>query len=109
MHRIVERIAEAGRLKVTVETAAAMIHAAGSGMTLSLINTAPEDRDLDQSRRLREATIAAITGEAQDASRDFAQRAAGLKSVLDEAPGLLSTGERALLGEILDRLANAPS
>ncbi|MFC3495386.1 TetR/AcrR family transcriptional regulator [Glycomyces rhizosphaerae] len=109
LHLIVERIAEAGRLKVAVETGVAMLHAAGSGVTLNLIGTAPEERDADLSPRLRESVIASITGAAQDDSGEFSQRAAGLKAILDEAPGLLSKGERALLGELLDRLANAPS
>lgn len=105
----VGRIAEAGRLKVTVETGAAMMQAACSGMTLALISTAPEERDLDQSRRLREAVLAAVTGEAPEAPRHCAQRAAGLKAVLDEQSGVFTPGERALFGELLDRIANAPS
>jgi AcrR family transcriptional regulator len=107
LHLLVERVAEAGRLKVAVATGAAMIHAAGSGLVRSLIGTPPEDRDFDVSPRLREAVIASITGEAQQETRGYAQRAAGLKAVLDDAPGLLSTGERALLDELLDRLARA--
>lgn len=109
LHLIVERIAEAGRLKVTVETAEAMLHAAGIGVTLNLIGTAPEDRDSQLSPRLRESVFASITGAAQDDSREYPQRAASLKAVLDEAPGLLSKGERALLNELLDRLAHGPS
>jgi hypothetical protein len=109
LHLLVGRIAEAGRLKVTVETGVAMISAACSGLTLMLIGTAPEDRDLDLSPRLRESMLASITGAPQEEARSSAQRAAGLKAVLDEAPGLLSQGERAILGELLDRLANAPA
>jgi AcrR family transcriptional regulator len=107
LHLLVERIAEAGRLKVAVPTGAAMVHAAGSGLLLSLIGTAPEERDPDLSPRLREAVIASITGAAQAEARGYAQRAAGLKAVLDDAPELLSAGERALLDELLDRLARA--
>lgn len=107
LHMLVERIAAAGRLTVSVETGASMVHAAGIGVTLSLIGTAPEDRDLDLSERLREATINSITGAELTDARDHAQRAVGLKAVLDEATGLFTAGERALLGELLDRLANA--
>lgn len=103
---LVERIAAAGQLAVSVETGCGMIHAAGTGVTLSLIGTAPEDRDLDLPRRLREAVIGSMTG-APTGGRDHAQRAAGLKAVLDEATGLFTAGERALLGEFLDRLADA--
>jgi AcrR family transcriptional regulator len=107
LHMLVGRVAAAGRLAVSIETGAAMIHAAGTGVTLSLISTAPEDRDLDLPRRLREATIGAITGAAPTGKRDYAQHAAGLKAMLDGAPGPLTAGERALLGELLDRLADA--
>lgn len=106
--RLIVRIAEAGRLAVSVETAAGMIHAAVTGVTLSLIGTAPADRDPDLARRLREATINAITGAAPVEQRDRAQRAAGLRAVLDGAERIpLTTGERKLLDELLDRLADA--
>ncbi|MPZ60546.1 MAG: TetR family transcriptional regulator [Propionibacteriales bacterium] len=107
LHMLVGRIAAAGRLAVSVETGAHMVHAASTGVTLSLIGTAPEDRDFDVPRRLREATISSITGAASTDTRDCAQRAVGLKAVLDEAPELLTGGERALLDELLDRLADA--
>jgi AcrR family transcriptional regulator len=107
LHLLVGRIAAAGRLTVSVETGAGMIHAAGTGVTLSLIGTTPEDRDLALARRLREATINAITGAAPTDGRDHAQRAAGLKAVLDQATEPFTAGERALLGELLDRLADA--
>jgi AcrR family transcriptional regulator len=106
LHMLVGRIAAAGRLAVRVETAVGMIHAAGTGVTLSLIGTAPEDRNLDLPGRLREATINSITGAAPTDDRDYAQRAVGLKAVLDEATELFTAGERALLGELLNRLAD---
>jgi hypothetical protein len=40
-----------------------MIHAAGVGVTLSLIATDPEQRDPDLSRQLREAVLTASTTE----------------------------------------------
>jgi AcrR family transcriptional regulator len=107
LHLLVGRIAAAGRLTVSVETGASMIHAAGTGVTLSLIGTAPEHRDLELPRRLRDATINAITGAAPTDGRDYAQRAAGLKAVLDQATEPFTAGERALLDELLDRLADA--
>ncbi|HLU29461.1 MAG TPA: TetR/AcrR family transcriptional regulator [Glycomyces sp.] len=107
LHMLVSRIAEAGRLTVSVETAAAMIHAAGVGLILNLIAIAPEDRDPDLPRRLREAMIGAVTGEAAEGGRDRHARAAALRAVLDDGADL-TPGERALLGELLDRLADAP-
>src|ERR671921_1165691 len=61
LHGLVSRVAEAGRLRVEVERAARMIHAAGSGVTLALIGTEPEDRDPALSEATREAILAAVT------------------------------------------------
>ncbi|MGK5737878.1 TetR/AcrR family transcriptional regulator [Micromonospora sp. URMC 103] len=107
LRMLVDRLAAAGRLAVSAETAVRMIHAVGTGVTLTLIGTPPEERDLDFSRRLRDVTINSITGAAPGDGRHYAQRAAGLKATLDEADELLTPGERALLGELLDRLADA--
>lgn len=112
LERHVRRVAEAGRLRVTVAAAARLIHAGGSGVTLSLIATAPEHRDPRLSETMREAVIAAITVSSAKPARgahDVAARAVALKAVLEDAAGSargrLSPGERALLGELLDRLA----
>ena len=106
LRMLVERVAAAGRLTVGVDTAIDIIQAAGVGITLHLLGSEPEDRDLDSSRRLREAAIGSVTGRTAADSPDYARRAVSLKSVLDQAEGLLSPGERALLDEILDRLGD---
>jgi AcrR family transcriptional regulator len=124
LRMLVERIAVAGRLRVGVEAAVVMVHAAGVGLTLNLIGTPPEERDAALPDRLREAILSAITTAAPPDAPDVtgapdvagapgvtgapgvAQRAVGLKAVLDEAPGLYTPGERALLDELLDRAAN---
>lgn len=107
---LVQRVAEAGRLRVSVEGAAGMIHAAGVGIVLSLIAAEPEDRDPELSEATREAILAAVTTEetvgAEPAGRDrVANRAVALKAVLPDAGGELTPGERTLLSEWLDRLA----
>lgn len=70
-HRILvgllERTATAGRLRLPPPAAANMIHAAGAGVTLQLIATAPADRDSDLSARTRETILAAITTDAEPA------------------------------------------
>ncbi len=109
LRMLVERVAAAGKLAVGVETAVSMISAGGRGLALHLIGTPPEHRDLDLSRRMRESTIGAITGQARRAEPpDFARRATALKAVLGETGALFTDGERALLEELLDRLADAP-
>jgi AcrR family transcriptional regulator len=107
---LVRRVAEAGRLRVGVERAARMIHAASSGVVLSLIATEEEDRDPALSEATREAILAAVTTdepgkeatEADGRSRAVS-RAVALKAVLPETTEL-TPGERALLSEWLDRI-----
>ena len=110
---LVQRVAEAGRLRVAVERAMGMVHAAGMGVTLVLIGTRPEDRDPALSEATREAVIAAVTtdgadveaGEGEGRSRST-NHAVALKAVLPEVGEGLTTGERALLSEWLDRIAD---
>ena len=107
---LVRRVAEAGRLRVGVERAARMIHAASSGVVLSLIATEEEDRDPALSEATREAMLAAVTTdepgkeatEADGRSRAVS-RAVALKAVLAQTTEL-TPGERALLTEWLDRI-----
>ena len=113
LHGLVSRVAEAGRLRVGVERAARMIHAAGSGVTLTLIGTEPGERDPALSEATREAVLAAVTTDGPDEEATggddrgrAANRAVALKAVLPEAEEELTPGERALLSEWLDRLAD---
>src|SRR5919112_289833 len=112
LHRLVSRVAEAGRLRVGVERAAHMIHAAGSGVTLTLIGTRPGERDPALSEATREAVLAAVTTDGPDEEATggddrgrAANRAVALKAVLPEAEEELTPGERALLSEWLGRNA----
>jgi AcrR family transcriptional regulator len=108
LERLVGRVAEAGRLRVSVANAARLVHAGGSGVTLALIRTDPAHRDLRLSDAMREAVIAAITVAPPKAARGahrVAAHAVALRSVLGEAKGALSPGEQQLLAELLDRLA----
>jgi hypothetical protein len=112
LHGLVRRVAEAGRLRVGVERAADMIHAAGSGVTLTLIGAEPEDRVPGLSEATREAILAAvttdeITGVEDESAGDsrVTNRAVALKAVLSETTGL-TPGERALLSEWLDRITD---
>ncbi len=109
LHSLVSRVAAAGRLLVSVERAAQMIHSAGSGVTLNLIATKPEDRDPELSPRLREAILAAITTDAPKAegSTNAASHAIALKASLPGADIGLSSAEQALLVQWLDQIAQA--
>src|SRR3984893_15993231 len=67
---LVARIAEAGRLRVGVVQATVLIHAAGTGVTLTLAATPPEERDPRLSETMREAILTAITVPASAEARD---------------------------------------
>ena len=101
----IRRIAVAGQLRVPERRAAGLVHAAGSGVVLTLLATPPERRDLGISESAREAVIAAITTGAKKVGKPGAAAAAiALRAVLPEA-STLTAGERLLLAELLDRLA----
>lgn len=113
---LVARVAEAGRLRVDVAHATALIHAAGTGVTLTLAATPPELRDPRLSETMREAILGAITvpasGEASSATAAVAPaaervavHAVALLALLPEAESVLSPAERQLLSDWLERLA----
>ncbi|HEV3280663.1 MAG TPA: helix-turn-helix domain-containing protein [Acidimicrobiales bacterium] len=117
---LVNRIAEAGRLRVDVDHATDLIHAAGTGVTLALAATPPEERDPRLSETMREAILTAITvpavaedlkkgPDAAQAAERVAVHAVALRALLTEASGVLSAAERRLLSDWLDRLATATS
>jgi AcrR family transcriptional regulator len=103
----IRRIAEAGRLRVSEERAAQLVHAAGCGTTLTLIATAEDRRDPALSHLSREAILAAITTDAPVSAGDTgaAGRAVALRAALPRTTAL-SDAERALLTEWLDRLSS---
>jgi AcrR family transcriptional regulator len=115
---LVARIAEAGRLRVDVAHATDLLHAAGTGVTLTLAATPPEERDPRLSETMREAILTALTvpasaatpnGEtnAAPAAEQVAVHAVALQALLTDAPSVLSPAERQLLSDWLDRLATA--
>ncbi|MFC4535052.1 TetR/AcrR family transcriptional regulator [Sphaerisporangium dianthi] len=104
---LIERIAAAGRLSLPVDRAAAMVQAAGVGVTLNLIATPLEERDPELSALTREAVLSAITTGAAgpgDAA-GVTGHAVALQALLPRDDPRLSPAERALLTEWLDRLA----
>ena len=105
---LVTRVAEAGRLRVSVPLAVKMIHAGGCGATFALIGTPAAARDPQLSNAMRESVLSAIlSGEStRDVKGGVAPRAVALRAVLNEADGVLSPGEMQLMGEWLDRISD---
>ena len=118
LQALVARVAEAGRLRVDVAHATELIHAAGTGVTITLAATPPDERDPRLSETMLEAILTVITvpdsAEAPDeapgaapAAERVAMHAVALRALLTDAPNALSTAERQLLNDWLDRLAIA--
>jgi len=115
---LVTRIAEAGRLRFDVRHATELMHAAGTGVVLSLAATPPGDRDPRLSESMRETMLSAISvpapADVSNASSDppptderVAVHAAALRALLVEDPSVLSPAERHLLSDWLEQLATA--
>ncbi|GAA1267350.1 TetR/AcrR family transcriptional regulator [Sphaerisporangium rubeum] len=93
-----------GLLKVPADEAAEQVLAANVGITLTLISQ-PEP-DFRLSGRVREAALAGVLHtHSADAPATRASAALTLRALVGDDPGDLTPGERALLGELLDRLA----
>lgn len=107
LRTIVSRVAEAGRLRVSVERAARLVHATGMGVVLNLIATPAGERDPELSATARETVLSRIlTGAEEPAGSDLPERAIALRAGLDGA-AVLTAAERVLLTEWLDRIADA--
>jgi len=105
LYERVERIAQAGRLRVPVSRAVALIHAAGVGTVMTLLAIPEEERDPQLSPMARDSVMATIVGDTpRREGADRSTLAVGLRAHLGE-DAVLTPGERLLLIELLDRLA----
>ncbi|MBU3060970.1 TetR/AcrR family transcriptional regulator [Nocardia sp. NEAU-G5] len=91
----VRRVATAGRLRVGERRAVELIHSAGTGVLLTLLATAPGDRDPGLADAMYDAVTRAILTDAPAPPEPVALDPAAL-------PGL-TAAERALLSEWLQR------
>jgi hypothetical protein len=109
LHRLIARIGDHGVLQMSVKRAVEFVHAAAAGYVLAQIRVPPEERDLQLSAIMREKAIAAITtdGSRQAAPSDLPGRAVALReALLTDADGALTAGEKGMMAEWLDRLAD---
>jgi AcrR family transcriptional regulator len=105
LHEKVRDVAAAGRLAVSERHAADLMHAAGCGVVLTLLEAPEPDRDLRLSEMTREIIIGAITsGGPGLAASGPAAAANALRARLGEL-GMLTDGERHALSEWLDRIS----
>jgi AcrR family transcriptional regulator len=107
LRTLLQRVAEAGRLAVSIERAAAMIHGAALGVTLSLLSASVRDGKL--SALMLSAVLSAIltpqpeTGSASSAPR-AAAHAVALAALLPDLGTQFSEAEQRLFREWLHRL-----
>jgi AcrR family transcriptional regulator len=109
LQRLVGRIGDRGLLRMSVKRAVEFVHAAAMGYVLAQIRVPPEERDLELSAITRENAIAAIAtvGSRQPAPSDLPGRAVALREALrSNTNGALTLGEKAMMAEWLDRLAD---
>ncbi|NLU76456.1 TetR/AcrR family transcriptional regulator [Streptomyces sp. HNM0575] len=111
LRELLTAAARQGLLRVPAEDAAEQILAANIGVTLSLITQPEDERDMGLSDRVREAALAGVLtdGAERDAAHESAGTRAGaaltLRALVDADPRGLTSGEHALLQELLERLA----
>jgi AcrR family transcriptional regulator len=105
----VHRVAEAGRLRVTERRAVDLIRAAGTGVVLTLIDEAGDERDDTLADTAWESVCGVILTDATTASTGpgpgpVPVAAVTLRAALPHLTAL-TAAERALLGDWLDRIA----
>ena len=103
-----QRVAVAGRLRVSVTRACALYHAAAVGVVMSLLASVPEQRDLSLSSTARDHALRGIATHASAVSTPrIAVTANRLRALLTqpvEGTSALTDAERLLLSEWLLRL-----
>lgn len=100
----IHRIALAGRLRISEARAVDLVHAAGLGTVLALLERPATERDPELAVLAREAVVAAITTKAVVVKVNPASAAAtALRAGLADLTAL-TPGERELLGEWLGRI-----
>lgn len=102
----IRSIAAAGRLRLSEERAANLVHASGCGTVLTLLAMPENRRDLAISAIARESILAAITTESPMTHRLSAASAAVALAALLPKSSSLSGAERQLLDEWLKRIAD---
>ena len=106
-----EPAARQGRLRVSSAEAAAHILAASSGVTLTLIQQPQGERDLSLSDRVRDSVLAAVTTDGTPSAPAASEGSISLalatvSAALENETKVLSAGERALMRELIARLAD---
>ncbi len=104
----IQRVAATGRLRVSERRAVDLVHAAGTGAVLALLQTPAEQRDLGLADAMYDAVVAQLTTDAAPPAEDGVVTAAvALRAVVPRITAL-SAAERQLAVEWLDRVVEQP-
>lgn len=110
LSKVIARLGEQGRLRMSVERATVYFRSTGTGYILTQIGLPTEQRDPELATIVFEKTVAAITNDADgapDANVKVAGHAVALREALRDKKEIpLSTAECDLLAEWLNRLAD---
>ncbi len=106
LRRRVRRVALAGRLRVSEQRAIDLLHAVGTGTVSTLLAQPAARRDAGLSQTAFEAVLAAITSAAVVQAQPGASGAAMALRASLARTSVLTAGERHLLEELLDRIAD---
>jgi AcrR family transcriptional regulator len=104
----IRSIAATGRLRLSEERAANLVHASACGVVLTLLAMPEKSRDLALSEIARESILAEITTESPVIRRPSAPSAAVTLAALLPKSSSLSSAERQLLDEWLKKIADEP-
>lgn len=104
----VHRVAASGRLRVSEHRAVALIRAAGVGVVQVLLSTPPARRDPGLAESIYDAVLAQILTDAPAQAEGGATATVVALRALAPRLDVLTTAERQLLAEWLDRVIDAP-
>ncbi len=105
----VHRVAATGRLQVSERRAVDLVQAAAIGTIQALLSTPAEHRDPQLAETMLESVLGRVlTGTPRQEEGGVTAPAIALRALAPRL-GTLSAGERALLGEWLDRVTGDPT
>jgi AcrR family transcriptional regulator len=103
----VHRVAAIGRLRVAERRAVELIHAAGTGVVLTLLSMPPDDRDLDLADAMYDAVMQSILTDVPALAEDSTTAAAVAFRTVVPKLAMLTDAERGLLCQWLDRATDS--
>jgi len=108
LREAIARIADGGTLRMSVERATELFQSCGVGFVITQLTIPPAKRTPELSEIARENAISAITvtSTGGKARATLAGRATALRQALGDTDTALTTAERALLVEWLDRISD---